>query len=129
MWNKFLLIASWSGAGAITRVPLGRIRNTPEARELLHRALREICAVAIASGVPLPSDSADRGMSYIDTLPADGTTSMQRDIMAGRPSELEAQVGAVLRLGTSLGVDVSLHQTLYGALLPQERLARESQKA
>lgn len=128
MWNKFLLIASWSGAGAITRVPIGRIRSTPEARALMQEALREICAVAVASGVALPADSAERALAYVDTLPADGTTSMQRDIMGGRPSELEAQVGAVVRLGASLGVDVPLHRVLYGALLPQEQLARESQR-
>ena len=32
MWNKFLLIAAWSGLGALTRVPIGLIRATPETR-------------------------------------------------------------------------------------------------
>jgi 2-dehydropantoate 2-reductase len=49
---------------------------------------------------------------------------MQRDVLAGRPSELEAQVGAVVRLGERLGVEVPVHRTIYAALLPQDRRAR-----
>lgn len=124
MWNKFLMIASWSGLGALTRVPIGRIRSTPATRELMLRSLREMCAVAAAQGVTLPADAAEKVLAFADTLPPDGTSSMQRDVMNGRPSELEAQVGAVMRLGDSLGVDVPLHRIIYAALLPQEELAR-----
>ena len=49
---------------------------------------------------------------------------MQRDIIQGRPSELEAQIGAVVRLGRRLDIAVPVHRTIYGALLPQERKAR-----
>ena len=59
----------------------------------------------------------------IDGLPPVGTASMQRDVLAGRPSELEAQVGAVVRLGERLGVEVPVHRTTYAALVPQERRA------
>ena len=124
MWNKFLLIASWSGIGALTRVPIGIIRSTPETRALLLRALREICAVALSQGIVLAPESADRAMAYVDTLPAEGTTSMQRDVMGGRPSELDAQMGAIVRLGDSAGVDVTLHRIIFAALLPLERTAR-----
>ena len=48
---------------------------------------------------------------------------MQRDVLEGRPSELEAQVGAVVRLGERLGVAVPLHRTIYAALVPLERRA------
>ena len=49
---------------------------------------------------------------------------MQRDVLAGRPSELEAQVGAVVRLGRKVGVPTPVHEILYATLLPQERRAR-----
>jgi 2-dehydropantoate 2-reductase len=49
---------------------------------------------------------------------------MQRDIMQGRPSELDAQVGAVVRLGEALGVAVPVHRMIYDSLLPLERKAR-----
>lgn len=124
MWDKFIFIAALSAVGALTRAPIGVIRGQPETRRLLEQALKEIYAVAVASHVALPADSVQRTLAFVDTLPADGTASMQRDIVQSRPSELESQVGAVVRLGDRLGVPVPLHQLIHAALLPQERRAR-----
>jgi 2-dehydropantoate 2-reductase len=124
MWSKFLFIAALSGVGAVSRVPIGVIRAQPESRELLRQALAEIYAVASRSGIALPADAVEKTLAFVDGLPADGTASMQRDMMEGRPSELEAQVGTVVRLGERLGVAVPVHRTIYAALLPQERRAR-----
>jgi 2-dehydropantoate 2-reductase len=63
-------------------------------------------------------------MAFTDALPADGTTSMQRDIVAGRPSELEAQNGAVVRLGRNAGVETPVHDFIYRSLVPLELRAR-----
>jgi 2-dehydropantoate 2-reductase len=49
---------------------------------------------------------------------------MQRDMMQGRPSELDAQVGAVIRRAERLGLDVPIHRMIYAALLPLEQQAR-----
>ena len=49
---------------------------------------------------------------------------MQRDIMEGRPSELEAQNGAVVRLGREVGVPVPINEFIYHSLLPMELVAR-----
>ena len=124
MWNKFLFITALSGVGAVTRAPAGVVRSQPASRGLLRDALEEIHAVARRAGIALPADAVERTLAFIDGLPPDGTASMQRDVLAGRPSELEAQVGAVVRLGERLGVEVPVHRTIYAALLPQERRAR-----
>ena len=63
-------------------------------------------------------------MDFIDRSPAHGTTSMQRDLAAGRASELEQQTGAVVRFGRLEGVPVPVHRFLYACLLPAETLAR-----
>jgi 2-dehydropantoate 2-reductase len=124
MWEKFLFIAATSGVGALTRAPAGIIRSQPETRALLTQALAEIHAVALAQGIALPADAVTTTLTFVDSLPADGTMSMQRDVIDGRPSELEAQIGAVVRLGEARGVPVPLHRTIYAALLPLERRAR-----
>jgi 2-dehydropantoate 2-reductase len=124
MWSKFVFIAALSGVGALVRAPIGVIRGQPETRALLQEALQEIYAVAGGFGVTLAPDLVATTLAYIDTMPADGTASMQRDVIQGRPSELEAQVGAVVRLGERAGVPVPLHHTIYAALLPLERKAR-----
>jgi 2-dehydropantoate 2-reductase len=65
-------------------------------------------------------------LATLDALPADTTSSMQRDIMAGRPSELEAQTGAVVRFGRKTGVPTPVHDAIYAELLPLEERARAS---
>jgi 2-dehydropantoate 2-reductase len=49
---------------------------------------------------------------------------MQRDIVGGRPSELDLQTGTVVRYAEESRVEVPVHSTLYAALLPNERKAR-----
>jgi 2-dehydropantoate 2-reductase len=124
MWSKFLFIAPSSGIGAITRVPIGVWRSMPETRELAERAVREIIAVAAARGAALPDDAAERTMERYDGLPPDATTSLQRDMMGGKPSELDAQLGAVVRMAAESGVDVPVCDFIYRCLLPQERAVR-----
>lgn len=125
MWRKFLLIATFSGVGAVTRVPIGVIRSRPETRELLEQALREIYELAHARGIALAPEAKTAAMDFMDGLPAEATASMQRDILAGRPSELESQNGAVVRLAADTGIDTPLHRFIYHSLLPQEARARE----
>jgi 2-dehydropantoate 2-reductase len=124
LWEKFLFIAPLGGVGAVTRVPVGAFRTLPETRRMLVEGVREIEAVAAARNIPLKDDVVARTMDFVDALPPAGTTSMQRDIVAGRPSELEAWNGAVVRLGSQSGVATPLHEFLYRSLLPQELTAR-----
>jgi 2-dehydropantoate 2-reductase len=124
MWNKFLFITPVSGVGALTRVPIGVFRSIPETRRLLFEALEEIVELAAGLSVPLPGDALAQTLAFIDSIPADGTSSMQRDLLEGKPSELDAQVGAVVRLAERVGIDVPVHRFLLAALLPQERRAR-----
>jgi len=126
IWTKFLFIASVSGVGAVTRVNAGRYRSLPETRAVLVAALREVEAVARARGVALPEDVVPETLRFIDGLPEGATASMQRDVMDGAPSELEAQNGAVVRMGREAGVPTPTHDLLYAALKPQELLARET---
>lgn len=124
IWQKFVFIAPLSAIGALTRVPTGEWRNVVQTRDLAVQAIREVVAVALARGVALPDDLVDKTLGRYDGLPHGSTSSMQRDVMDGRPSELEAQVGAVVRLGTAHGIGTPVFDFLYAALLPQERIAR-----
>jgi 2-dehydropantoate 2-reductase len=123
-WEKFLFIAPFGGVGALTRSPAGVFRSLPETRELLAGMMREIETLARARGVPLRDDVVQRTLGFVDTLPFGSTASMQRDLMEGRPSELEAQTGAVVRLGRAAGVATPLHDVAWSALLPLEKRAR-----
>ena len=124
MWDKFVFIAAISGVGAVTRQPAGGFRSIPESRALLIAALEETTAVARARGVHLPVDQVQRTLAFIDNAAPGLVASMQKDIMEGRPSELDAQNGAVLRMGQALGIPTPTHEFIYASLLPAEQRAR-----
>ncbi|MBI3161168.1 MAG: 2-dehydropantoate 2-reductase, partial [Chloroflexi bacterium] len=125
MWEKFLFICAMSGVGAVTRQPVGGFRSIPESRAMLKRALEEVVLVANARGVGLSEVSVQSMMERIDQLQADVTASMQKDIMEGRPSELESQTGAILRMAHAADMSVPTHEFIYASLLPQEKKARD----
>ena len=124
MWEKFLFITPWGSLGAVTQLPVGPIRSTPALRARLVAGLKEVAQIARAEGTNLDAESVDKTLAILDRLPEETTSSMQRDIMAGRPSELEAQTGAVVRFGRQNGVPTPIHHSIYAELLPLERRAR-----
>jgi 2-dehydropantoate 2-reductase len=124
MWMKFLFITVWSGMGAITRSPVGVWRSLPETRRMTELGLQEIIDVAASRGISLPEDALQTAMNMYDGLVPESTASMQRDVMAGRPSELEAQIGAVVRFGEEVAVATPQHTFIYRSLLPMELQAR-----
>jgi 2-dehydropantoate 2-reductase len=124
LWEKFLFVVAFGGVGAVTRAPIGVIRTLPETRRLLEQCMREIFAVAHARQIALSDGIVEKSMTFLDSLAPSGTTSLQRDIVDGKPSELDAWNGAVLRLGREVGVTTLLHEFIYHSLLPLELRAR-----
>lgn len=123
MWEKFLVLR-WGIVGAVTRAPAGTVRSLPEIRQMVVDASQEVIAVAQARHVVMADDSLPKSLSILDSLPATATTSLQRDVMDGRPSEIDAQAGALLRLGHEVGIATPLHTFLYHSVLPMEMRAR-----
>jgi 2-dehydropantoate 2-reductase len=128
LWMKFLFIASFSGVGAMANAPAGVIRSDPKWRGLILNAMAEIYRLAHERGVKLPAKSVDTVMASVDALPEDATSSMHRDIAAGKPSELESQNGAVVRMANEIGLAVPTHTLIYQTLKPLENLPQITQK-
>ena len=124
LWTKFLFIASFSGVGAVAGAPAGVLRSDAKWRGLMLSAMEEIYALAHTRGVKLPPNSVAKVMAAIDGLPDDATSSMQRDITAGKPSELESQNGSVVRMARESGVDVPTHTLIYKTLKPLDESAQ-----
>jgi len=124
LWRKFLFIVAISGVGAVARAPIGIIRSLPETRQMLVQAMQEVAELAERMQIKLEPDIVSKTMASIDAMAAGVVPSMQRDILEGRPSELEAQSGAVVRMGSQAGIATPLHSFIYASLLPQEMRAR-----
>lgn len=124
IWTKYLYITTVSALGALTRATHGEMLASPYIKNMMLKTAEEIYAVAKVKGVCLPENIIAKQFEIIESLPYETTASLQRDIMDGKPSELEAQNGTIVRLGKELGVPTPTNDLIYYALLPQENKAR-----
>lgn len=120
LWAKFLFVVPFGSLGAVTDAPVGALRSWPATRALLTAGMAEINRVAAAHGITLPDSVVETTMAFVDQQPAQGISSLQRDILAGHPSEVDAWTGAVVRLGERVGVDTPVHRLLYDVLSLRE---------
>ncbi len=124
IWKKFMFICAVSGLGALTRVSIGAMVKNEETQNLLQKTVEEIYAIAIAKGVNLPIGMDKMLMGFIVNQPYNSTASTQRDIMEGRPSELENFNGYIVKQGIKHGIETPVNKFVYNCLLPQEQIAR-----
>jgi 2-dehydropantoate 2-reductase len=124
MWEKLIFVGPVGAVGSVTRAPLGEILQLKQSRELLQNLMEEIYEVGLALGVKLNQNVVHDSIKYAEQSPFEATSSMQRDIIDGHRSELESQVGVVVRLGTKAKIATPVHEYIYSLLLPIETKAR-----
>ena len=124
IWRKFLFITTVSGIGALTRVPFGIMREDENIRNIMYQTANEIVAIANAKNIALTNQDVEKTFSAIDNTLFNTTASMQRDIMEGRPSELENFNGYIVKQGKELHITTPANSFIYSCLLPQEKKAR-----
>jgi 2-dehydropantoate 2-reductase len=115
-WEKFLFIATMAGVTSVARATLAELMPQPHWRKVVLACLAEIDIVARASGVGLPTDIVAKTVSSIEEHLADLQASMHTDLMAGRPLELDALNGAVVRAGIEVGVATPVNDVIYAML-------------
>jgi 2-dehydropantoate 2-reductase len=101
MWSKLVRLNALACTTSAFDALLGEIRDTPRLRAALIGAIEEGCAVANAEGAQI--DASDP-LGELNDAHATLGSSMQRDIAAGRPPELDAIPGAVLRAAARHGL-------------------------
>ncbi len=123
LWRKFISICV-SGLLAITRSTYGEIRELKETRELMIGLLTEIYVLSQKMGIHIEADFIEKTVSYIDGFSHNMTSSLARDVWAGKPSEIEYQNGTVVKLGLKYGVETPINKFVYDCILPMEKRAR-----
>lgn len=119
LWSKFVLLAATSAMTAVTRRPIGYVREDPVALEVARGCMQEAVAVARASGVRLQPGVADEAMRQLcEEMDSAAKASQLVDLENDRPLELEYLSGAIHRFGKSLGIPTPMHSTVYAALRP-----------
>ena len=118
IWEKFCYLAPFAAFTGAARVPIGPLWADAAGRGLMTAGFREVEAVARAGGVALPQDVVDRILTYVDSIPPPTRSSLLIDLQQGKPIEVEALVGAVVRRGAKAGVATPIMAALYAVLKP-----------
>ena len=117
IWQKFVLNCAFNTLTARHRTTTGGIRENEKMKADIHSLLSEAYRAGIAEGVQLPDDLVEVKYDYvIYRQPAEGTSSMARDVEAHRTIELDAFTGTVLRLSQKHGLAAPVTQEYHEAL-------------
>jgi len=125
IWIKFLFITTYSGIGALTRMPIGTVRAHAYLMNMMLETADEVLQIAQAKKIALTQQNVKNCISAIENLDYHSTASMQRDLMDGKPSELENFNGYIVKQGLELGIKTPINDFIYYCLLPQEQKARK----
>ena len=118
LWTKFLFITTMAGTTSLAREYLRDLLPRPEWHKIIVGCMEEIELAGRASGVDLSPTIVADTLNYMESAKGAMSASMHADLLAGRPMELEALNGAVVRAGESAGVPTPVNDVIYAALKP-----------
>ena len=102
--QKFAYVSPMAACGLYYHVSAGEIQKTGEPRDTFVKLMREIDGLAVAMGIPFLADIVTTNLQILDALTPTASTSMQRDIYAGKSSEIDGLIYEVVRMGKKYGV-------------------------
>lgn len=108
--EKFSYVSPIGAAGLYFHATAADFQREGEEREAFKTMIREIAALAEAMGVPFERDMVDVNLKILSTLAPEATTSMQRDVMEGKDSEIDGLVYEVVRMGERYHVPVPMYE-------------------
>jgi 2-dehydropantoate 2-reductase len=118
LWMKFIPLATNAGITALTRLPIGLLRDDPDVWAIFLAAITEVIEVGRAKGILLPSDALSRTIEFVRRAPPGMKASMALDLERGNRLELPWLSGKVVELGRDLSVPTPTHDLLYALLKP-----------
>jgi 2-dehydropantoate 2-reductase len=118
LWMKFALLATNASMTAVTRQPIGKLRDDPDVRAIFLAAIQEVVEVGRAKNIALPADALSKVLDFIGHAPPAMKASMALDLERGNRLELPWLSGKVVELGRDLGISTPTHGMLYALLKP-----------
>jgi 2-dehydropantoate 2-reductase len=118
MWEKFNLMVPFGGLSALTRLPIGPLRDDPDTWALFETLMRETTAVGRARGLRLPPDIVETQLAVMRSLPPHHYASTGTDLIRGNRLEVPWLTGKVVALGREHGVPTPANTFVYAALTP-----------
>jgi 2-dehydropantoate 2-reductase len=110
-WTKLIFNAATNPIGALTRLTHGRVVELAETRRLVSQLVAEGTAVAEALGITLDSDP-DELVDHAAEVAYEHRASMLQDVLAERPTEIDAMNGGIVRFGREQAVPTPLNEAI-----------------
>ena len=110
--QKFAFVSPMAACGLYYHVSAGDAQITGEPRDTFVKLMREVEALAEAMDVPFLVDIVTTNLQILDTLNPDASTSMQRDVYAGKSSEIDGLIYEVVRMGERYGVPTPTYKMI-----------------
>ena len=113
---KFSVVSPMAACGIYHNVKVAGMQVPGQIREDFKALVGEIGALAKAMGHPFPEDPVARSRAIQDALDPDASTSLKRDLDAGKPSEVDGLIFEVVRLGQKYGVPTPMYSRVAAKL-------------
>ena len=108
MWHKWVFIVAAGAVTGLARGPVGPIVDSPGGPDFVRDVLAEVTAVAEAAGYPVPEQETSGSLAMLTEPGSAFTSSLYRDLVAGRATEAEHLLGDLTRRARDLGVPTPL---------------------
>ena len=119
---KFAYVSPNAACGQYYHAKAAEMQHPGEVRDSFVRLIKEVVALADKMGIPLesrPGELVERNLRILDALAPTASTSMQRDMEAGKQSEVDGLIYQVVRLAEQYGVDVPEYRKIAEAVKKQ----------
>jgi 2-dehydropantoate 2-reductase len=113
MWSKLVFLAPYALTTTAADMNAGQILADLPWRELGLTCIREACTVAAAEGAKVDADAIIAGVLK---MPGTMRSSMQKDVEQGKPSELGAIAGPILRGAERHEIEIPATKKLVAAV-------------
>jgi 2-dehydropantoate 2-reductase len=120
VWEKFFFISTVASLTSYLDLPMGKILETPEHKEMLMQLLHEFHAVAQEYKIPFPEQIFEKVLNKIESLPYDTTSSMHGDFKKGGKTEYKSLTEYVVELGDLLHVETPTYDKILKAFTQQQ---------
>jgi 2-dehydropantoate 2-reductase len=126
LWAKLIINCAVNPVAALLDIPNGALLKSEATRQLMTAVAQEVVLVAHAYGVnlPFPDSHAPTHAMHAAEINSDNFCSMLQDLRRGRPTEIEAINGAVVRIAESLGLTAPINQTLTQLIIARQSLPK-----
>ena len=116
VWEKFVFISALASATCYLDQNIGEILSSKKSRSFYVDLLNEVTMLAAVKGLNLPQDIVLQSIQKLENSPLDATSSMHRDLKAGRKTELASLTEFVVNEGLNYEVDTPTYQMVLDKL-------------